>query len=198
MTDLYQTLANPVEGFLKEKGSKFYTHAFPVKDEEEISKRLSELQDKYSDARHHCYAWSLGTKGDQFRMNDAGEPSGTAGKPIYGQIQSYGLTNVLIVVVRYFGGTKLGTGGLIQAYKEACRIALDKADIVSRYVEDTLTVTCSYEQISIINRLAERDGIRILEQDFTETVTTQLAVRESMKANVLEQLKNVQIDGVEE
>ena len=108
ITDKYKTIAAPSEGIYKEKGSKFITYAYPVYSEEDIKEHVSALKDKYYDARHHCFAWQLGVDGNRYRANDDGEPSGTAGKPIHGQIKSHELTNILVVVVRYFGGTKLG------------------------------------------------------------------------------------------
>ena len=117
--DTYKTIAKPAEGFYKDKGSKFLAFAYPVYTEDRIKAQLSELKKEYYDARHHCYAWKLGIENDKYRANDDGEPSGTAGKPIYGQLLSHELTNALVVVVRYFGGTKLGTSGLIRAYKTA-------------------------------------------------------------------------------
>ena len=119
--DKYKTIENPSEGIYKEKGSKFMAYAYPVYSEDEIKDIVKELKEKYYDARHHCFAWSLGVDGIRFRANDDGEPSGTAGKPIYGQLLSNELTNILVVVIRYFGGTKLGVPGLIHAYKEATR-----------------------------------------------------------------------------
>ena len=119
MDDSYKTLENPAEGIYREKGSRFLAFGYPVHNEEEIKIRVAALRKKYHDARHHCYAYRLGPAGETYRVNDDGEPSGTAGKPIYGQLLSNNLTNVLVVVVRYFGGTLLGTGGLITAYRSA-------------------------------------------------------------------------------
>ena len=128
MEDLYRTVEVVAEGLYKEKGSKFLAFVYPVATEEQIREIITGIKEKYYDARHHCYAWRLGAAKNHFRMNDDGEPSSTAGKPIFGQIQSFDLTNVLIVVVRYFGGTKLGVSGLINAYREAAADAQGCAD----------------------------------------------------------------------
>ena len=133
--DIYKTLNSPSEGLYKEKGSKFLAFAFPVYDETEIRNLIAEIKKQYYDARHHCYAWQLGLDKSNFRANDDGEPSGTAGKPIYGQILSHQLTNVLIIVVRYFGGIKLGTGGLVAAYKTAAADAIAHSEIIDKTVQ---------------------------------------------------------------
>ena len=135
MEDFYKTIAVPAEGLYKEKGSKFISFAYPVQTEEQIKGIVAELKDKFYDARHHCYAWMLGAGKKNFRANDDGEPSSTAGRPILGQIQSNDLTNILIVVVRYFGGTKLGVSGLIHAYREAAADALNHAEIIEKTVD---------------------------------------------------------------
>ena len=122
MTDLYKTIKHPSEGLYKEKGSKFLAFAYPVSSEEDIGRIITDLRKQYHDARHHCYAWRLGPEKDRFRVNDDGEPSGSAGKPIFGQIRSMDLSDVLVVVVRYFGGTLLGVGGLIRAYRAAVAV----------------------------------------------------------------------------
>ena len=119
VADTYKTIDSPAEGIYKEKGSKFLAKAYPVRTEEQVKAIVEQLKEEYYDARHHCYAYILGPKGDKWRANDDGEPSGTAGKPIHGQLLSFNLTNVLVVVIRYFGGTKLGESGLINAYKTA-------------------------------------------------------------------------------
>ncbi|HET8855287.1 MAG TPA: YigZ family protein, partial [Salinimicrobium sp.] len=133
--DTYKTLARPSEEFLlKEKNSKFFARAFPVSSQEEVKEILEEIQKTHHKAGHHCYAWQLGREEEEFhyRANDDGEPGNSAGMPIYGQIQSFGLTQVMIVVTRYFGGVKLGVGGLIQAYKNAAKMALEESQIISK------------------------------------------------------------------
>jgi uncharacterized YigZ family protein len=133
-SDSYLTIENPSEGLFRDKGSRFLSFAFPVQTEDEIHKILENNHKKYHDAHHHCYAWRLGVDMNHFRSNDDGEPGNSAGKPILGQIQSFQLTNLLIIVVRYFGGTLLGVGGLIQAYKAASMDAIKNAHIIEQYI----------------------------------------------------------------
>lgn len=153
MTDSYLTVENKVETLYKEKGSKFFSFVFPVKDLTEVKSILDELKKKYYDATHHCYAYILGFEKETFRMNDDGEPSSTAGKPIYGQLQSKNLTNVLLVVIRYFGGTKLGVSGLIKAYKTAAAECLSAAMIVEKKVRLSYKVMFPYEKMNAVMSL---------------------------------------------
>lgn len=153
MTDSYLTVENRVETLYKEKGSKFFSFVFPVKDLSEVKSILDELKKKYYDATHHCYAYILGFEKETFRMNDDGEPSSTAGKPIYGQLQSKNLTNVLLVVIRYFGGTKLGVSGLIKAYKTAAAECLSAAMIVEKKVRLSYKVMFPYEKMNAVMSL---------------------------------------------
>ncbi len=152
MINEFHTIAEPTEGFYKEKGSKFLAFAFPVRNEEEIKVHLEALRKQYYDARHHCYAYIIGLKNQAFRANDDGEPNHSAGDPILGQIRSKSLTNCLIVVVRYFGGTKLGVGGLITAYKTAAEEALSKAEILTIYSKTKFRLKFGYDQTSEIER----------------------------------------------
>jgi uncharacterized YigZ family protein len=177
--DAYQTIKHPAEGLFKEKGSKFLAFAWPVQTEDEISGHLEAVKKKYHDARHHCYAWELGTDGMNFRMNDDGEPSGTAGKPILGQIHSYELTNVLVVVVRYFGGVKLGTGGLIQAYKAATVDALEQAEKVDYTIDKSFTIRFAYDMMNPVMRVVDEEGLNVKEQIFEADCRLTLSVRES-------------------
>lgn len=173
----YRTIAGPSEGSYKEKGSKFYAFAFPVNSEKEVTARLNELRQQYHDARHHCYAYRLEADGSQFRANDDGEPAHTGGTPILGQIDKYGLTMVLIVVVRYFGGTLLGAGGLARAYKTAVADALSKSRPIKKFVTRSLTICFGYDKMNEIMRIVEQPGIDILEQDFAEECIMVLRVR---------------------
>lgn len=166
MTDAFNTITFPTEGEYKEKGSKFLAFAFPVENEEEVKERLEELKKKYYNARHHCYAFILNPAGDHYRTNDDGEPSHSAGDPILGQIRSLELTNTFVVVVRYFGGTKLGVGGLINAYKTATAAALEKAEIKSIKVRVSFRLVYSYECTNEIMRLTDELDIIIEEQHF--------------------------------
>ncbi len=168
MKDNYLTILSPTEGLYKEKGSKFIAYAFPVDSRENISQRIQEVKKLHVKARHFCLAWRLGFTGDLFRASDDGEPSGTAGKPILGQIDKLELTNVLVVVVRYFGGTLLGTSGLIRSYREATVDALAKATIESYPILDVYKVTFGYDLMSQVIGAIKRKQLIILKQEFTD------------------------------
>lgn len=164
--DTYKTITDIAEGIYTEKRSKFIAIAIPVRTIEEIKQHLDTYQKKYYDARHVCYAYMLGHERKDFRANDNGEPSGTAGKPILGQINSNELTDILIIVVRYFGGIKLGTSGLIVAYKAAAVEAIAAADIVERTVDEEITVSFEYPFMNDIMRIVKEDEPAILEQSY--------------------------------
>jgi uncharacterized YigZ family protein len=166
MSDLYRTIEKPSEGLYKEKGSKFLGMAYPVSKQEDITQRLSELRKKYHDARHQCYAWRLGPEKKEYRVNDDGEPSGSAGKPIFGQIQSRDLSDVLIVVVRYFGGTLLGVGGLIRAYRAAASDALDHNQVVERKVYHRMKVDFKYDRMNPVMKLIKEYELDFEDQQF--------------------------------
>lgn len=166
MDDVYKTIAAPAEGIHKSKGSKFLAFAHGVHDEASIKEQIGLLKKKYHDARHHCFAWRLGPDKIRYRINDDGEPSGTAGKPIYGQILSRDLTDVLVVVVRYFGGTKLGVSGLIQAYRSAASEALDASRIIECKVYDRLHLDFSYEQMNAVMKVVKDLELELEEQQF--------------------------------
>lgn len=161
----FKTLHKPSEGLYKEKGSKFIALVFPVRNEEEIKFHLQELRKQYFDARHHCYAFRLQADGSHFRANDDGEPSGSAGKPILGQLLSFEVTDVLAVVVRYFGGTKLGVGGLIQAYKSATEDALKNAEIIEKTVDQKFSIHCEYPLMNEVLRIIRESNGTIIRQD---------------------------------
>ena len=150
MADSYLTIEKYTEAIYKEKGSKFLAFAYPVTTQDEIKQILADLRKKYYDATHHCYAYILGFDKEEFRMNDDGEPSSTAGKPIYGQLLSNNLTNVLVVVVRYFGGTKLGVSGLIKAYKSSTQVCLESAVIVEKKVMRFYKITFAYDKMNAV------------------------------------------------
>ncbi len=166
VTDNYKTILSPSEGLYKEKGSKFMSYAYPVYTEEEIKEHIKSLKEQYYDARHHCFAWQLGVDGLRYRANDDGEPSGTAGKPIHGQIKSHELTNILVVVIRYFGGTKLGVPGLIHAYKEATIDAISNTSIVEKTVNDVYAVHFDYLVMNDIMRIVKEENLNIVNQQF--------------------------------
>lgn len=162
------TLKQPTEGFYKEKGSKFIGLAFPVSGEEEIKNRLEEVKKQYYDARHHCYAYIIGLKDQSFRANDDGEPNHSAGDPILGQIRSKNLTNCLVIVVRYFGGTKLGVGGLITAYKSAAEDALNQIVIQTIYAQTAIELKFSYDATSDVERALSEFDIVYQDRSFTD------------------------------
>jgi uncharacterized YigZ family protein len=178
MMDEYKTLEGLSEGLYKEKGSRFIAIAGPVQSLEEVRQQLEKIRKQFHDARHHCYAYRIGKEPFEMRYNDDGEPSGTAGKPIYGQILSFGLTNVLIVVVRYFGGIKLGTGGLIQAYKAASMDALNNGTIVTRTWMEKMAVDFKYQQMNEVMHLIKEEGLQIIAQDFQLDCHIMLEIRQ--------------------
>ena len=175
--DTYKTIAKPSEGFYKDKGSKFYAFAYPLKKEEETKEILDKLRKQYYDARHHCYAYIMGFEKEVSRINDDGEPSGTAGKPIYGQMLSYDVTDILIVVIRYFGGVKLGVRGLINAYKFAAADALSNARIVKRRIKDIYELHYDYHMMNKVMYLIKEEHLEQLETQFEIDCKVKLAVR---------------------
>lgn len=187
--DLYLTLAAPAETASRERSSKFLAYAWPVRSEEEIRAHLDTLRKRYYDATHHCYAWRLGPRGEQFRANDDGEPSGTAGKPILGQMLSAEVTDALIVVVRYFGGTKLGVPGLIAAYREAAADAIAAAGIERRTVDRTLRVDFPYVAMNDIMRVVKEEQPRIAGQSFDNLCTMHLTIRVGQAERLAERLR---------
>lgn len=195
MEDSYKTIEHPAEGYLTEKKSKFISHIVPVKSTEEVKEILEEHRKKYYDARHVCWAYMLGWEREEFRWNDDGEPSGTAGKPILGQINSAELTDVLILVVRYFGGTLLGTGGLIKAYKEAAADAIAHAEIVEKTVDDRIVIRFEYPLLNEVMRVLKQYEEVQWKQDFRESCRMELVIRQSLSDRLREQLTS--LHGVE-
>lgn len=192
--DTYLSLAKTSEGFYKEKGSKFLAFAFPVTSEEEVKEHIAVLKKEYYDARHHCYAYILGKEAKNYRANDDGEPGHSAGDPILGQIRSHNLTNVLIVVVRYFGGTKLGVGGLIHAYKTAAVDAITNNLIIEKIVTVDLKVNFEYLSMNSVMKLIKDHDLKIEEQVFDNRCYIRFSVREKLKDQVVQRLKKM--DGV--
>ena len=178
--DEYKTISQKVgEGFYSEKRSKFLAFAHHVTSEDEIKSILQAYKKKYYDARHCCYAYMLGAERVNFRANDDGEPSSTAGKPILGQINSFELTDILMVVIRYFGGTKLGTSGLIVAYRSAASAAIEASQIEVKLVEETITYTFAYPMMNQVMRIVKDMQPRIVSQTFDNTCSITLAIRQS-------------------
>lgn len=178
MEDVFKTIEAQAEGIYKEKGSRFIALAYPVTREEEIRDIIAGLKEKYYDARHHCYAWRLGAAKTHFRANDDGEPSSTAGKPILGQIQSNDLTNILIVVIRYFGGIKLGVSGLINAYREAAADALRNAIIIEKTVDEQLRIHFSYMVMNDVMKIVKEEEPEVLERHFEMECDMLLSIRQ--------------------
>jgi uncharacterized YigZ family protein len=166
MAEKYLTINKSVESIYKEKGSKFLSFLYPVTSVEEVKEYLTQLKKKYYDATHHCYAYIIGYDKETFRMNDDGEPSSTAGKPIYGQLQSNDLTNVLLVVVRYFGGTKLGVSGLIKAYKESSAECIALAEIVEKQVKHKYNIYFAYEDMNVVMNILKQNNAEQKNQIF--------------------------------
>jgi uncharacterized YigZ family protein len=193
--DTYLTIKNPSEGQFKDKGSKFLAFAFPVKTEEEVKEILTRLRKQHHVANHHCYAFRLGGDKLSFRSNDDGEPSNTAGKPILGQIQSKDLTNILIVVARYFGGTLLGVSGLINAYRQAAAEALANAEIIEEIVKDKYKIDFDYLQMNDIMKIIKDEKLEMAAQNFELKCELSFKVRKNNSDRVYELFKK--IEGVE-
>ena len=192
MPDSYKTIAAIAEGTYSEKRSKFLAFAIPVQSVDEVKALVAEYQKRYYDARHACYAYMLGPERTEFRANDNGEPSGTAGKPILGQINSYGLTNILIIVVRYFGGIKLGTSGLIVAYRQAAIEALENAQIIEKTVDDDITFSYEFPMMNAVMKVVKDLNPQILSQGYDTNCTMTLRIRRGLMAQLRERLSKVE------
>ena len=192
MADLYKTISEPSTATIREKMSRFIAFAHPVETAQQAKEVIAEYQRKYHDARHVCWAYMLGQERKDFLSNDNGEPSGTAGKPILGQINSFGLTNIVIVVIRYFGGIKLGTPGLFQAYREAARSAIEEATVVEERVKVTSTVSFGYVSLTPVMRLLKNPGVNILSQDFDNTCSITFSTPADDMEPLIAQLKKVE------
>ena len=179
MIDTYKTIAASSMGEFKDKGSKFIAYTIPLSIEGDFPLFLEKIKKEHPKARHHCYAWRMGIDGNSYRANDDGEPSGTAGRPILGQIDSFGLTNVGVVVVRYFGGTLLGTSGLIAAYKESTAEAFRQAEIIDKIIEDIFEIRFEYDKMPDVMNALKRLNIKVLSQEFTESGVINISIRQS-------------------
>ncbi|MEA4984697.1 IMPACT family member YigZ [bioreactor metagenome] len=191
MIETYLTIQRQSNGIYKEKGSKFLSFALPVRHIDEIKQHLAAFKKEYYDARHVCYAYMLGAEREEYRANDDGEPSGTAGKPILGQINSRGLTNVLVIVVRYFGGILLGTGGLITAYKEAASDALEQAEIIELTVDCTMDIFFEYPVMDLVMNAIKQYQAQIKIQDFHESCFIRFIVPVANKTVLFDKLEKV-------
>ena len=191
MKDTYQSItkASP-EVLFKDRNSKFFGYAFPIKSEEEANEHLEELRAKHHKARHWCYAWQLGKEEHQYRANDDGEPSNSAGMPIYGQIQSFDVTNILIVVVRYFGGVKLGVGGLINAYKTAAQMALEASDIIKRTIDEVFVVKFDYPEMNKVMQVIKQNNLNVIDQKLEIDCKIFIAVRKKDAESIFSKFDN--------
>ena len=176
--DAFKTISRPGSEILfKEKASKFFAYSFPILSETDVEKAIASLKSKHSKAGHFCYAWQMGENYEHFRVNDDGEPSNSAGMPILGQLQNFEMTNTLVVVVRYFGGTKLGVGGLISAYKTSAKMALEASKIIAKTINFEFDVICEYDKMNLVMRLAKEYDLDILSQDLKLNCKFKISVR---------------------
>lgn len=191
--DCYKSIGAPSKGIYKDKGSKFLAFAYPVESEDQCKELIASLKKEYFDARHHCYAWRIGTQGENWRANDDGEPSSTAGKPIYGQLLSNELSDTLIVVVRYFGGILLGTSGLIVAYKSAAADAIANASVVEKIATARYLVSFDYSQMNAVMKCLKDMRLPVEQPDFGSQCSLTTRVRLSMEARFLESMQKISI-----
>jgi len=190
--DSYKTISKSVSAILlKERKSKFYGYAFPIQDEDDVKPILEELRKIYPSANHVCYAWQLGAGNRTYRANDDGEPNNSAGMPIYGQIQSFGLTNVLVAVVRIFGGTKLGVGGLISAYKNTAQLTLESSKIVERIIKEQLTLNFEYSEMDAVMRFIKKNQLELITQELHLKCDVTIAVRKKELKKIMDELKSL-------
>ncbi|WP_353148546.1 YigZ family protein [Flavobacterium sp.] len=190
--DTYKTIEISVENILfKEKNSKFFGYAYPITSELEVKKHLDQLKIDHFSARHWCFAYQIGTENIKFRANDDGEPSNSAGMPIYGQIQSFEITNVLVVVVRYFGGVKLGVGGLISAYKITAQLTLAEANIIEKTIDKQFKITFDYKNMNKVMRIIKEKNIQIVQQKMEMNCEIQIATRKKNAKEIVAIFKSL-------
>ncbi len=190
--DTYKTIALPSEGIFKDKGSKFISYAFPVSDEESVKEIVQRIKKEHYSARHHCYAYRLGFSGENYRVNDDGEPSGTAGKPIYGQLLSKDLTNILVVVVRYFGGTLLGVSGLINAYKSATIDVIANSEIVTKIILKRFRLQFDYMTQNSVMKIIKDEQLEIVKSEYQMYCILEVLVRLQKEENILEKMRKIE------
>lgn len=199
-SDTYKTIEKPgKETLYREKGSRFLGYTFPVKNEKEIEAYLNQLREEHHKARHVCYAWQLGKNYDRFRANDDGEPSNSAGMPIYGQIQAFEVTNILVASVRYFGGTKLGVGGLITAYKESAKLALEASEIITKTIDVEFRISFDYPEMSKVMEIVNRENLNVINQilELDCQIFIQVRKKEAEKVfNLFDSVYKVEIEEV--
>jgi uncharacterized YigZ family protein len=189
----YKTIEKPIENtLLKEKGSKFIGFAFPVADESELKQALEKIRTEHPKATHHCYAFRMGLQGENYRANDDGEPSGSAGLPIFNQMLAHEITNTLVIVVRYYGGTKLGVSGLVKAYKESAKITLEEAHIITRELEEEIEIRFNFNQQNTIFTLLSKFDAKIIRFDAQEKAAISAKIKIKDKEAILKALTNLQ------
>lgn len=192
MTDTYKTIEKPsVEVLFKEKNSKFFGYAFPVQSENEVKEILDQLKKQHYTARHWCYAYQIGTKTKIYRANDDGEPNNSAGMPIYGQIQSFDVTNVLVVVVRYFGGVKLGVGGLVTAYKTGAQMALEAAEIVEKTINTHFLIRFDYKNMNKVMRVIKEKNLNVVNQVLELDCLIEISCRLTQKEEIFNAFNHI-------
>jgi len=199
--DSYKTIKEPSEGFFKDRGSKFFGYAYPYTSEQELKTKIEELKKEHHTARHHCYAYRFKQDYSVYRANDDGEPTNAAGKPILGQIDAKNLTNVAVVVVRYFGGTKLGVGGMMNAYKTAALEALNNAEILECTIDDIFEVSFGYPEMNTVMRFIKDLGVEIVSQQMELDCKIQFSIRKKEADNAQDKftgLKNISIKKIED
>ena len=196
--DAYKSIAAPSDGLFKDNGSRFIAHAYPVETEEEVKEIVASLKKEYYDARHHVYAYRLGHLGDRFRANDDGEPSGSSGRPVLGQIDSYGLSDILVVVIRYFGGIKLGIPGLIRAYKTSTADALANAEIIEKIASRHFRVHFGYMSMNGVMKVMKDMNLEQKNQKFDMECSLETSVRLALADTFLERMNDVEGCRVEE
>ncbi len=189
----FKTIESSVENtLLKEKGSKFIGFAFPVNNEEELKSALEKIRSEHPKATHHCYAFRMGLNGENYRANDDGEPSGSAGLPIYNQLLAHEITNILVISVRYYGGTKLGVSGLVKAYKESAKITLEEANIITKELETLIEVRFNFNQQNLIFTLLSKYDAKVVSFDANEQCIVTASLKLSQKENISEKLSEMQ------
>jgi len=196
-SDCYKTINAPAQGIFKDKGSKFIAYAYPIRSEHDAKERLATVKGEHPKARHHCWAYRLTPDGLVFRINDDGEPSGTAGRPILNTLMSLGVTNIMVIVVRYFGGTLLGVPGLINAYKTATQEVLSNAEIVERQVMGRYRISFEYERMNDVMRVVKEESLSVLKQDFDTRCTLELEIPKANQSRALgkmEQLEGTMVE----
>lgn len=191
----FQTIKQSVEDILiKEKGSKFIGFAYPVNSESDVKDQLNQLKERHPKATHHCYAYRLGISGENYRANDDGEPSGSAGLPIYNQLLAHGITNILLIVVRYYGGTKLGVGGLVKTYKETAKMTLEEAVIITKELESDLEIKFKFSQQNTIFTLLNRYDGKILNFDAQDLCVIAARIKTSQKESISGELSEMLLE----